>query len=65
MRAAVLVAPAADDRLVPIADVRSTARRYDARLVDFPGMGHDLMLDAGWEEPFEAVLGWLEEQGVG
>ena len=63
--APVLVLGTPDDRLVPIADVRSTARRYDAPLREFPGMGHDLMLDQGWEQPFEAVLGWLEEQGAG
>jgi hypothetical protein len=23
-------------------------------------MGHDLMLDARWRKPFEAMLAWLE-----
>ena len=22
-------------------------------------MGHDLMLDARWREPFDAMIGWL------
>ena len=39
--------------------------RREPCLVEFAGMGHDLMLDAGCEKPFEAVLGWLEEQGAG
>lgn len=59
--APVLVLATPEDRLVPIADVRSTARHYGARLVEFPSMGHDLMLDAGWERPFEAMRGWLSE----
>ncbi len=63
--APVLVVGTPDDRLVPVADVRSTARRYGARLLEFPGLGHDLMLDAGWEEPFEAVRRWLEEEVLG
>lgn len=58
--APVLVLAAPDDRLVPIRDVRRTARRYSAEIQEFPGMGHDLVLDAGWEEPFAAMTAWLE-----
>ncbi|WP_209305432.1 alpha/beta fold hydrolase [Blastococcus sp. CT_GayMR20] len=55
----VLVLATPDDRLVPIRGVRATARRYGADLVEFPGMGHDLMLDARWKEPLATLLGWL------
>jgi pimeloyl-ACP methyl ester carboxylesterase len=55
----VLVLATPDDRLVPIRDVRATAARYGAELREFPGMGHDLMLDARWREPLEAMLDWL------
>ncbi len=48
-----------DDRLVPIGDVRATAKRYGAPLLEFPGMGHDLMLDARWREAWAAVEQWL------
>jgi hypothetical protein len=27
--------------------------------VEFPGVGHDLMLEARWREPLDAMLGWL------
>jgi pimeloyl-ACP methyl ester carboxylesterase len=57
-----LVLATPDDRLVPIRGVRSTARRYGAELVEFPGMGHDLMLDARWKEPLDAMLRWLGER---
>lgn len=56
-----LVLGTPDDRLVPLTDVRATARRYGAELVEFPGMGHDLMLDAGWERAFDAMRRWLDE----
>lgn len=56
----VLVLATPDDALVPIADVRRTAKRYDATVVTFPGMGHDLMLDREWRAPFDAMTSWLE-----
>jgi pimeloyl-ACP methyl ester carboxylesterase len=55
----VLVLATPDDRLVPIGGVRSTAARYGADVVEFPGMGHDLMLDARWREPLDTMLSWL------
>lgn len=58
--APVLVLATPDDALVPLADVRRTAARYDADLVTFPGMGHDLMLDREWRAPFDAMTSWLE-----
>ncbi len=63
--APVLVLGSPDDPLIPIADVRDTARRYSAELIEFPGIGHDLMLDGGWEEPAEAMLGWIDAALIG
>ena len=57
----VLVLASPDDRLVPVRGVRATAARYGAEVVEFPGMGHDLMLDARWREPLDSMLGWLEK----
>jgi pimeloyl-ACP methyl ester carboxylesterase len=57
--APVLVLASPDDRLVPIRGVRATAVRYGGRIEEFPGMGHDLMLDARWRLPFDAMLAWL------
>jgi pimeloyl-ACP methyl ester carboxylesterase len=57
----VLVLATPDDRLVPIRGVRSTAARYGADVVEFPGIGHDLMLDARWREPLDAMLSWLDK----
>jgi hypothetical protein len=49
---------------VPIRGVRSTAARYGADVVEFPGMGHDLMLDARWREPLDTMLSWLTKSVV-
>jgi pimeloyl-ACP methyl ester carboxylesterase len=57
--APVLALAAPGDRLVPIGDVRRTARRYRATLHEFPGLGHNLMLDEGWQRPLDALLDWL------
>jgi pimeloyl-ACP methyl ester carboxylesterase len=57
--APVLVLASPGDMLVPIGDIRRTARRLGARIEEFPGMGHDLMLDAGWERPFDVMERWL------
>jgi pimeloyl-ACP methyl ester carboxylesterase len=57
----VLVAGSPDDRVVARAELDRVARRYGGAPLLFPGMGHDLMLDAGWPEPIEAIVDWLEK----
>ena len=37
------------------------ARRYGGAPLLFPGMGHDMMLDARWAEPIDAILDWLDK----
>ena len=56
----VLVQATPDDRLIPLRGIRATAARYGAQLQEYPGMGHDLMLDAGWQAPLQGMLGWLD-----
>ncbi|MGA7435503.1 MAG: alpha/beta fold hydrolase [Solirubrobacterales bacterium] len=62
--APMLVLGTPEDNLVPISDVRHTASHFGADLIEFPGMGHDLMLDARREEPMEAMIGWLDSRIV-
>jgi pimeloyl-ACP methyl ester carboxylesterase len=57
----VLVVGTPDDRVVPRGALDRVARRYGGAPLLFPGMGHDLMLDARWTEPIEAILDWLEK----
>ncbi|MFV2083187.1 alpha/beta hydrolase [Micromonospora sp. LOL_021] len=57
----VLVLGSPDDRVVPAAVLDRAARRYGGAPLLFPGMGHDLMLDARWTEPVDAILDWLDK----
>ncbi|MDM4720037.1 alpha/beta fold hydrolase [Micromonospora sp. WMMA1363] len=58
----VLVLGSPDDRVVPAAALTRAARRFGCAPLLFPGMGHDLMLDARWREPVDAILDWLEKE---
>ncbi|MEZ5175538.1 MAG: alpha/beta fold hydrolase [Acidimicrobiia bacterium] len=55
----VLVLGATEDALFSVAEIRATAKRYGTEAVLFDGMGHDMMLDAGWQEPAQVVADWL------
>jgi pimeloyl-ACP methyl ester carboxylesterase len=57
----VLVVGSPDDRVVPPSALIRAARRYGGAPLLFPGMGHDLMLDARWQEPIDAILDWLDK----
>jgi hypothetical protein len=46
---------------VPPSALADAARRYGRTPLLFPGMGHDLMLDARWREPIDAILDWLDK----
>ncbi|MEJ2309307.1 MAG: alpha/beta fold hydrolase [Gammaproteobacteria bacterium] len=59
-----LVLGAADDCLISPAEVDATARAYGTRAEVFPGMAHDMMLEAGWRAVADRILGWLNEQGL-
>lgn len=59
-RAPVLVLGGGADRLLAPVDAVRIARHYGTRARLFPAMGHDLMLDAGWEAPLGVMLDWLE-----
>lgn len=60
VRAPVLVVGTPDDRYVPLADVRRTAAAFGGVPLLFPGVGHDLMLDAGQDRVLAAVLDWVD-----
>ncbi|NJC69718.1 alpha/beta hydrolase [Planosporangium thailandense] len=58
----VLVVGSPDDRIAGRA-LAAVAHRYGGAPLLFPGMGHDLMLDARWQEPIDAILDWLDKPG--
>jgi pimeloyl-ACP methyl ester carboxylesterase len=57
----VLIVGSQDDRVVSAAALGRAARQYGGAPLLFPGMGHDLMLDARWREPIDAILDWLDK----
>ncbi len=57
--APVLVLGAEDDALVDPVDVVRVARHHGTTARMFRGMGHSMMLDAGWRAPLEVMLHWL------
>ena len=59
--APILVTGSPDDRVVPRRSLEKVARHYGGAPLLFPGMGHDLMLDARWQEPIDAILDWLDK----
>ena len=57
------------DHTVPEAITKSTLKQYrhsDAAtdLLEFPDRGHSLTIDHGWREVADAVLSWLDKQGL-
>jgi pimeloyl-ACP methyl ester carboxylesterase len=59
-----LVLGAEEDGLVTNAEVRATARSYGTQAELFPGMGHMMMLEPGWQAVAERIDGWLAGQGL-
>jgi pimeloyl-ACP methyl ester carboxylesterase len=57
-----LVVGSPDDRVVPRSSLDRAAGRHGSAPLLFPGMGHDLMLDAGWQDPIDAILDWLVKE---
>ena len=62
--APVLVLGAADDGIFAPREVEATARAYHTAATLYPGMGHNLMLDAGWERVAADIVAWLTARGL-
>jgi pimeloyl-ACP methyl ester carboxylesterase len=59
-----LVLGAADDRVFTNDEVHATARAYHTTAQIFPNMAHDMMLEAGWQQVADRIVGWLDERGL-
>ncbi len=55
----VLVLGAERDGFFTVGEVRRTARAYRTEAEVFPAMGHDMMLDQGWERAADRIDAWL------
>jgi pimeloyl-ACP methyl ester carboxylesterase len=63
-RVPMLVLGAEYDALVPPRQIRRTAAVYGAEEQIIPGVGHDVMLEPGWQVGAEGIAGWLSAQGL-
>jgi pimeloyl-ACP methyl ester carboxylesterase len=61
VRAPMLVLGAEHDGFLTVHDVERTARAYGTRAEIFSGIGHDMMLDTGWESVADRVAAWASE----
>jgi pimeloyl-ACP methyl ester carboxylesterase len=59
-----LVLAAGNDRVFSVAEAEATAIAYGTEAVVFPGMAHDMMLEANWRQVADGMLGWLRERGL-
>ena len=59
-----LVIGAENDAVIKPWMVQRTAEKYGRTAEIFPGMAHDVMLEAGWEKVAKRILDWLDEKGL-
>jgi pimeloyl-ACP methyl ester carboxylesterase len=59
-----LVLASPDDAVVAPSEITRTAERYNAEVRWFPGLGHDLMLEARSSELLTALLDWLDTDAL-
>jgi pimeloyl-ACP methyl ester carboxylesterase len=64
VRAPLLVLGAEEDGAVIRDEVVATARAYRTEPEFFAGMGHDMMLETGWQAVAERIDGWLGARGL-
>ena len=60
----VLVLGAANDKVISVGEVESTARAYGAEEELFSAMAHDMMLEVGWQAVADRILSWLQKLGI-
>jgi pimeloyl-ACP methyl ester carboxylesterase len=56
-----LVLGAELDSLIPARFAEATASYYGTQAEIFPGMGHGMMLEVGWEKVAHRIAGWIGE----
>lgn len=56
-----LIISGSEDRLIPPRIHRAMARTYDAKYREYPGRGHYLMREPGWEVIADDIIAWLDE----
>lgn len=59
-----LVCGGSADQLIPASAVEQTAHAFGVPPLIFPGMGHGLVLESGWEKVAASIEKWLANCGV-
>lgn len=59
-----LILGAECDGITTAKEVRATARAYRTEPEIFPQMGHDMMLESGWDAVAECIYAWLGAHGL-
>jgi alpha-beta hydrolase superfamily lysophospholipase len=59
-----LVLGAELDRSILAKEVHATARAYRTEAEIFPKMGHDMMLEPGWDAVADRIHTWLDSRGI-
>jgi len=54
----------AGDSIFSPGEVERTARAYGTTATIYPGVGHNLMLEPGWERVAGEILAWLDGRGL-
>jgi pimeloyl-ACP methyl ester carboxylesterase len=62
IRTRMLVLGAEHDAFFTVDEVRRTARAYGTDAEIFAGMGHNMMLDAGWPQVADRIDSWIQGQ---
>ncbi len=59
-----LILGAENDTVFYPNEIEATAAAYGRAPEFFKGMAHDMMLEKGWQEVADRIIGWLGEKGV-
>jgi pimeloyl-ACP methyl ester carboxylesterase len=59
-----LVLGAANDTMIEKREIEATARAYNTNAIIFPDMGHDMMLEHGWQKVADSILEWMDRKLV-
>jgi pimeloyl-ACP methyl ester carboxylesterase len=64
VRTPLRVLGAAEDGIFTPGEVARTARAYGTTATIYPQMGHNMMLEPGWERVAGDIVAWLDELAV-
>jgi pimeloyl-ACP methyl ester carboxylesterase len=53
-----------NDQIYPPSDIRRTAKAYHTQPVLIPDMGHEIMVEPGWNVVADTIASWLRRQGL-